>query len=131
MTTIRVNKLTPGTKLTLRYTNGGTERCSEDTFLGFQVEDGANKLHFDTLPEVYAYAKVKSLKALEEWEAPYSREPVDRRRVYMITRDDETRSFGAWYYVYNGRWCRGSGADALSFSARENDNCAKGGVKGS
>jgi len=33
----------------------------------------------------------------------------------MVARDLEDGKEGPWYYLFNGRWSRGSGAEALTF----------------
>lgn len=34
---------------------------------------------------------------------------------HLVVKDLDTKDIGAWYYIFENKWCRGSGAEALSF----------------
>ena len=67
------------------------------------------KVNFKTMKDVFDKYKVKTLKSLEE----------SADDLYMVVKDLESGEEGAWFYIYKGRWCTGSGADKLSFSLVE------------
>lgn len=88
--------------------------------LGFTATDPAygkdGIVSFDSVADVMADEGVKSVKALEikQDENEYG------HQSYMVVRDLAHRDSryadsGPWYYLCEGRWSRGSGAEPLSF----------------
>ena len=67
------------------------------------------KVNFDSVKDVLKKYDVASLKALENV----------TNDVHLVVKDLESGDEGAWFYLYNGRWSRGSGAEALTFSLVE------------
>ena len=67
------------------------------------------KVNFDSVKDVLKKYDVRSLKALED----------ATNDVHLVVKDLESGDEGAWFYLYNGRWSRGSGAEALTFSLVE------------
>lgn len=66
------------------------------------------KPNYSSVKEVMQKYGVTSLKGLEEKDKD--------TKIYLVVRDLEDGDEGAWFYVYKGRWCRGSGAEALTFT---------------
>jgi hypothetical protein len=76
---------------------------------------GEGAIKFKSIAEVFAAKKVKTLKALEDLDEglPYG------HSVYMVVKDLEDGTSGAWFYLHEGSWVRGSGAEKLSFTLVE------------
>lgn len=78
--------------------------------LGFGGDDEVVK--YDSVKDVYAKTGVKNLKALEDWNSKNEKD-----EVRLIVKDLNDGSSGAWFYLFEGRWAYGSGAEPLSFMA--------------
>lgn len=72
---------------------------------------GNGGIKFDSVKEALQKYKVKTLKALEELEDV----PVYGHGFYLFVEDLDTEESGPWFYLDEGRWCRGSGAEKLTF----------------
>lgn len=83
----------------------------DSTKYGEQFEKNG-KIAFKTVKECLKYYKVSSLKALEDLQ--------DKNEYgyhsYMCVKDLIDGDEGAWFYLFRGRWSRGSGAEPLSFT---------------
>lgn len=66
------------------------------------------KPNYDSVKAVMQKYGVSSLKGIEELD--------NGDKIYLVVRDLEDGDEGAWFYVFKGRWCRGSGAEALTFT---------------
>jgi len=79
--------------------------------------DGENK--FDSAKQLYQEYKVTSLKALKEKQDEIAKRKFGKdsygHHSYLTVKDLNDGSSGSWFYPYNGKWCRGSGAEPLSF----------------
>ena len=75
----------------------------------------SNKIAFKTVRDCLKYYKVSSLKALEELQ----NENEYGYHSYMCVKDLLNGDSGAWFYLFKGRWSRGSGAEPLSFTLLE------------
>lgn len=111
---VRSNNIRRGMMLAAPYNNGGNEFTDYIEVLGFTGNDqkyGEGGVKYNSAKEMYKANNVTSLKALEakdnENEYGYSH--------YMYLRDLTDDSQGSWFYIFEGRWVRGSGADRLSF----------------
>jgi hypothetical protein len=86
-----------------------------EEFLGYSGRDvkyGEGGKKYDTIQEVFKAEGVNSLKALEakQDEGEYG------FHTYMCTKELSGKlEEGCYYYISEGRWSRGSGAEALSF----------------
>lgn len=76
--------------------------------LGF---GNGNKVEFDTVKDALKARGVTSLKALEK----FNTENEDKE-VRLLVKDLESGESGDWFYLFEGRWAYGSGAEPLSFS---------------
>lgn len=82
--------------------------------LGFTGNDekyGDGGVEFDSVKELLAHYKVSNLKELEEKQS----EKGYGYGSYMVIKDLEDGNEGAYFYLHNGAWVRGSGAEKLSF----------------
>ena len=75
-------------------------------FIG--ITDGSRV--FDSVQECMKHHKVKSLKELDVLEID-----TEGLRFYLSVEDLNTGDKGDWFYLNYGKWCRGSGAEPLSF----------------
>lgn len=68
-----------------------------------------------------AYKSVKdclianNVKSLKELQALQDKNEYGFQS-YLCVQDLDSNDKGAWFYLYKGRWSRGSGAEALSFT---------------
>ena len=67
---------------------------------------------FNSVVECLKYYNVRSLKELEELQEKNE----DGYNSYLIVKDISTGKQGPWFYLYEGRWCKGSGAEPLTFA---------------
>lgn len=72
---------------------------------GVKVTDAGNEKMYRSVKEALAAINVKSLKAVSS--------DIDMRLEVMDLSDGDS---GDWYYLFEGRFCRGSGAEPLSFT---------------
>lgn len=118
---IRGNMLKRGMKLAAVYSkvNEGIDYIEVLGFTGNNEKYGEGGVKYNSVKEIFrAHRGISSLKALEasdnEKEYGYGH--------YLCARDlnpdpdtREEHKQGCWYYLFEGRWCRGSGAEPLSF----------------
>ena len=95
---IPYKQLVPGTKYADSYNrfNDGMEIM---VFNGFSSE---GKI-YSSMGEIFAKYGVRSLRALEDMKADVKMNCSDNKHT------------GNWFYIFEGRWSRGSGAEALTF----------------
>ena len=111
------NKLEAGMTVLASY-NRYNQGADIYEILGWSDTDkkyGEGAIKFKSIAEVFAAKKVKTLKALEDLDEglPYG------HSVYMVVKDLEDNDSGPWFYLYEGSWARGSGAEKLSFTLVE------------
>ena len=93
--------------------NNGVDVCEVLGFTGWDESYGKGGVKFQSLKELMSAEDVSTPKQLEakqdENEYGY--------QSYLVVRelDTDVPDEGPWYYQYEGRWVRGSGAEALSF----------------
>jgi hypothetical protein len=96
-------------------TNQGADLYQILGFTGDEKKYGEGGVKFKTAKEMLTHYKVSSLKALETLQ--------DKNEYgyhsYMVVKDLEDGDEGPWFYVYSGRWARGSGAEQLTFTLVE------------
>ena len=111
---VRSNMIRRGMMLAAPHKNFGNEFTDYVEVLGFTGNDqkyGEGGVKYNSAKEMYKANNVTGLKALEakddENEYGYAH--------YMYLRDLKDNSQGAWFYIFEGRWVRGSGADRVTF----------------
>jgi len=67
---------------------------------------------FTSVDKCLKYYNVKSLKELEELQ----NENEYGYFSYLIVKDLKEGTVGPWFYLYEGQWCRGGGAEPLTFA---------------
>ena len=119
MKTITSKQLVAGMKINATYYNCSIERSDDYEFLGFTDDkvaygEGA-KVSFKSSKELLKHYNVKTMKELEKLQDENEYGYSSR----MVVKDLKTGEIGPWFYLFEGRWCRGSGADKLSFKLIE------------
>lgn len=114
---LRGNQLEAGMKVACYYnsTNEGVDTVEILGFTDNEVQYGKGDIKFKTIKEVFAKYGVKSLQELEQFERDMF---AYGYYTYLYARDLQPsfpRYRGPWYYLFEGRWSRGSGAERLSF----------------
>ena len=112
--TISSTKLEPGMFVLISY-NSTNQGADIYEFMGYT--DDPNKqdvVKYKTIQELKDKYKVASLPKLENVELDNS--DID---FAMIVKDVKTEEVGGWFYLYEGKWSRGSGAESLSFTLIE------------
>lgn len=126
---VKTTNLKKGMRLGCAYnsTNTGVEFVE---ILGLTDADDkygeSGKVRFDSVKDAMAHYKVGSLAGLEKLDKPEG-EHEDTPR--LVCKDLNDNSTGAWYYLYKGRYVRGSGAEALTFyefAEIENESVSEG-----
>jgi hypothetical protein len=88
---------------TYRGLNRGTDQVE---ILGVAVgNNGDDGVKFNSVKEAMKDAGVTSLRALEALDS-----------YHLVVRELPYGDSGPWYYLFQGRWCRGSGAERLTFT---------------
>lgn len=80
-------------------------------FTGAEEKYGDGGVKFDSVKELLAHYKVSNLKELEEKQS----ENGHGYGSYIVIKDLKDGDEGAYFYLYNGSWVRGSGAEKLTF----------------
>ena len=111
--TVKGSALAKGMKVAgiYRATNAGLDFYEVLGVTDDTQKYGEGGVAFDSVKECMAAKGVKSLKALEELQ----RKNEYGMSSYLVVRDIVTGEEGPWFYLFGGRWCRGSGAEALTF----------------
>lgn len=107
------NKLEKGMVVMASYnsSNQGAQIYEIKGFTDSVEKYGESGVKFDSINDVFKANKVTSLKALMDLEDKNEY----GRHTYMVIKDLEDQSEGAWFYLYKGSWVRGSGAEKLTF----------------
>ena len=111
---VRGNMIRRGMKLAASYKsmNQGTDFIEVLGFTNNKEKYGESGVQFNSVKDIFRSLRgVSSLKALEA----YNDQNEYGHSHYMVIKDLQDGRSGPWYYLYNGRWSRGSGAEALSF----------------
>lgn len=111
------NRLKAGMVVAYEYENGGIPRRYFIEILGFTGasevsladREQQRTVRWASVKEALQAAEVTSLKALDKRESRYE------HSTHMVARDLQDGSEGAWFYLYKGKWSRGSGADQCLF----------------
>lgn len=112
-TVVRGSNLSKGMLLSASYNrfNEGTNYVEILGVICKPVDDYADptKPDFDSVREAFKAAKVSSLPDLEK------KARDDNKMYRLLIRDLCDNDTGDYYYLYDGKWCRGSGAEPLQF----------------
>lgn len=110
---ITSRSLTKGMKVAASYNkyNQGWDVYEVLGFTGHDGKYGKGGVKYDSAKELLAAYDVKSFKQLEAKQDDFEYGHAS----YLVVRDLHTGESGAWFYLFEGRWCLGSGAEALSF----------------
>lgn len=84
------------------------------TFNGYTDVEGKTDVIFTDIRQIFKKHGVSSLKGLEELEIQ-SKGKINFGMNCTIRNFDDTEMTGSYFYIFEGRWCRGSGAEKLSF----------------
>ncbi len=116
---LRGNRLHRGQKVAASYNqfNSGTDFVEILGVTSNRKQYGDGGVRYNSVKEALQVAGVRSLKELEE---------VDNKNEYgfghyLCTKDlpdpasNAEPTSGCFYYLFEGRWARGSGAEKLSF----------------
>jgi len=100
--------------------NQGVDICRVLGVTDDSEKYGQGGIEFKSVKECLAHYKVKSLAALEALQD----QNEYGHSSYLVVEDMEgvegsKSKRGPWYYLDEGRWVRGSGAEKLSFSKME------------
>ena len=91
--------------------NQGADVYQFNGFTGHEKKYGEGPVKFKNAKELFAAYGVKSYKELEEFQDQYEYGHAS----YMNVKDIDSGDEGSWFYLYKGRWARGTGAETLSF----------------
>lgn len=107
------NRLVAGMKLAYEYDNWEPVRYFIEVlgFTGWDQAYGKGGVKFASVKEVLAAEGVRGLKALG---AKQNKNEYGHGS-YMVAHDLQDGSEGAWFYLYQGKWARGSGVDQCLF----------------
>jgi len=113
--TIRANRMAKGKIYGMSY-KGGNQGQDIIRLLGYSdvtPKYGDGGVVFNTLKDVKKKYGVKNMRELEKIDdklnLPYG------HGIYMWVESLPSGSKGPWYYPFNGRWSRGSGAEKITF----------------
>lgn len=125
--TVKADDLAKGMLVLASYssTNQGAQVYE---ILGFTDDDkkyGEGGVKFNSARELYKAKKVTNLKDLEALQ----NKNEYGMHSYMVVRDIEDKEEGAWFYPFKGKWSRGSGAEALTFTLVEPTKTVKESLK--
>jgi hypothetical protein len=92
--------------------NQGADVYRFNGITGDDVKYGEGDIKFKSVKDCLKFYQVKSLKELEALQD----ENEYGFHSYMNVTDINNGDTGSWFYVYKGRWSRGSDAEALTFT---------------
>jgi hypothetical protein len=95
--------------------NAGSDLYEILGFTGDEEKYGEGGVKFDTAKEVYKNYGVKNLDTLEK----HQDKNGHGYSTYLTVKDLNRDESGPWFYAFQGRWSRGSGAEPLSFILME------------
>jgi len=112
---VKGGSLQKGMKVAAAYNhyNQGVDFVEILGVTGTEKKYGEGGVKFKSVKDAMKSIGVKSLKAMEDWQDNSGLEYG--HHFYLYCKDLQTGDEGAWYYLYEGRWARGSGAEKLSF----------------
>ena len=112
------NSLKKGMVVLAHYNsfNQGVDICKILGVTGDEKPHGEGGIKFNSVRECMNHHDVKTIKALEALQD----ENEYGYQSHLFVEDmedveDPRHKRGPWYYLHEGRWCRGSGAEKLSF----------------
>jgi len=100
--------------------NQGVDICKILGVTGDDQKYGQGGIEFDSVKEALEYYDVKTTKDLEYLQS--QNEYGHHCYLYVEDMEDVENAQnrrGPWYYLVDGRWARGSGAEKLSFTLME------------
>lgn len=116
---LRGKDLQKGMKVVAYYndTNEGVDVVEILGVTNNNALHGAGGVAFSSVKEMLKFHGVKTLEQVDTLDRESdSKHDGWGYHTYLYTRDlTLEQDSGAWYYIFEGRWCRGSGAEALSF----------------
>jgi len=92
--------------------------CDLYEILGVSGTDqkyGEGGVKYNSVAEALRDNKASNLTQLQAVEDDVEKEKGYGHGFYLWVRDLDSRDQGPWFYLYRGRWARGSGAEPLSF----------------
>ena len=92
---------------TYSSTNQGTDLYE---ILGI-ADDDTEEVKYASVKEAMKVNNLMTLKAMEDIE--------EKKPFRLVVKNLEDNTSGAWFYLFQGRWSRGSGAEKLSFVLME------------
>ena len=99
--------------------NQGVDICKVIGVTDMESKYGEGGVKFNSVKEAMQHYDVRNLKGLEA----LSKDMEYGHGCYLYVEDMEDvehqHKRGPWYYLMDGRWCRGSGAEKLSFALLE------------
>lgn len=93
-------------------TNQGAQLYQVIGFTGDDAKYGEGGVKFKSAKEMLDHYKVTSLKALHDLQDKNEY----GKHSYLVVKDLDDGDEGPWFYIYKGRWARGSGAEQLTFT---------------
>ena len=111
---VRGNALRRGMLVSARYNrfNQGEDFIEILGVSGDEKKYGEGGIKYNSVKECLQANGVRSLKELEEKD----RHNEYGYHHYLFAKDIIDGDSGPWYYLSEGRWCRGTGAEPLSFT---------------
>jgi len=109
---------------TYNQVNQGTDLYEILGVTDWDPKYGEGGVKFNSVKDAMRSAGVVTLKDLDEktWEKAKRKWGTDEgygHGYYLVVKDLVSNDSGSWFYLYNGRWSRGSGAEKLSFVLME------------
>ena len=110
--TVPAALLSKGMKVVATYGNHNNRGEDRVEILGVAADNrhGEEGVKFNSVRDAMKDAGVSSLRALEALEKETG------VGYYLVVRDYPMGDQGPWFYLFQGRWCRGSGAERLTFT---------------
>lgn len=113
---IQGKRLARGMKVAASYdqTNQGTDFVE---ILGVTGNDETHseQVKYNSVMEALRANNVRTLAELEQIDRQADKEKGYGHHHYLCVKDLKDGDTGCWYYLFRGRWARGSGAEKLSF----------------
>jgi hypothetical protein len=100
------------------YYNADNQGFDIYEFLGVSGNEqthGDGGVKYNSVKECLLANNVRSLSELEALDDKYSKEKGYGHSHDMWVKDINDNESGPWFYLSEGKWCRGSGAEPLKF----------------
>jgi hypothetical protein len=112
---VKGTQLTKGMLVSASYnsTNQGLEFYEVLGVSDLDVKYGDGGVKFNSVKDAAKKYGLKTLKEMENY--PELKHMEYGHGFYLWVRDVSDNSKGGWFYLFEGRWSRGSGAEKLSF----------------